>query len=542
MPPICQGRSSIPSVVAPEDRASLSKSTVSVSLITAVSRITGFIAIMVLAGALGSGALADSYNLANTMPNMLFELLIGGVLTSVFVPVFVEQVLDGRERSWRVAANFINVSTVFLVGVALLGTFFSFYLVRAQTFLVQSTDPSVAAASLFFKFFVWQIVFYGLTGIINGILQSLRRFTVPAMAPILNNVVVVITVLFVYIPLRSTRPVLAVYALAIGTTMGIATMALVQIPALLREGYRHQFVFDLRDPALRKLAVLALPVLGYVASNQAGLTASNVLAYQFRGGMTAFTYAWRFFQLPYGIISVSIATVLFTGIAEAAARQDIDRLKQRLSQGIRATGFVLLPISAFMFVFSRPIIIITLRHGNFTMAGAERTADVLAYFVIGLLPFSIFLLLARVFYALKDSATPMKVNALGVPINIAMNVVLVRYYGVAGLSMGHSITYTITTVIMLFALRRRIGDLGISAISAALGKFALLSFSVGVIMVLMLRSTGLAGAAGFWSNVEALILGGVIAIIAYGLGSHVWKFAELRVVSDIVSRHANKAE
>jgi len=540
MPAICQGRSSISSVVAQEDRVSLSKSTVSVSLMTAVSRFSGFIAIMVLAGALGSGVLADSYNLASTMPNMLFELLIGGVLTSVFVPVFVEQVLDGRQRSWRVAANFVNVSTVFLVGVALFGTFFSFYFVRVQTFLVKSTDPSVTAASLFFKFFVWQIVFYGLTGIVNGILQSLRRFTVPAMAPIFNNVVVIATVLFVYMPLRSSHPVLAVYALALGTTMGIAAMALVQIPALLREGYRHQFVFDLRDPALRKLAVLALPVLGYVASNQVGLTVSNVLAYQFRGGMTAFAYAWRFFQLPYGIISVSIATVLFTGIAEAAARQDMDKLKQRLSQGIRATGFIVLPVSMFMFVFSRPIIIVTLRHGIFTTAGAERTANVLAYFVIGLLPFSTFLLLARVFYALKDTATPMKVNALGVPINIALDVLLVRFYGVTGLSMGHSITYTVTSVIMLLALRRRIGSLGIPEMGAALGKFSLLSFLVGVIMVAAMRLTGLLDAVGFWPNIKALISGGVFTAVVYGIGSYMGRFAELRVLSDIVTRRAKK--
>lgn len=536
MPAICQGRSSISSLVAPEDRASLSKSTVSVSLITAVSRITGFISIVVLAGALGSGILADSYNLASTMPNMLFELLIGGVLTSVFVPVFVQQVLDGKERSWRVAANFINVSTVFLAGVALFGTFFSFYFVRAQTFLIKSTDPSVLTANLFFKFFVWQIVFYGLTGIVNGILQSLRRFTVPAMAPIFNNLVVIATVLFVYMPLRSSHPVLAVYALALGTTLGIAAMALVQIPALLREGYRHQFVFDLRDPALRKLAVLALPVIGYVAGNQIGLTVSNVLAYQFRGGMTAFAYAWRFFQLPYGIISVSIATVLFTGIAEAAARQDTAKLKRQLSQGIRATGFVVLPISMFMFILSRPIIIVTLRHGIFTLAGAERTANVLSFFALGLLPFSLFLLLARVFYALQDSATPMKVNAVGVPINIALDVLLVRFYGVAGLSMGHSITYTITTVIMLLALRRRIGDLGTPAMAVALGKFSVVSVLVGVIIVAAMRLTGLEEAVGFWPNVEVLVSGAFFSAVAYGLGSYLWKFAELRVLSDIVSR------
>ena len=455
-----------------------------ISFASAISRFTGLISILVVAYAFGAlDYLQDSYNLAKVMPNMLFELIAGGVLTSIFIPVLIERILDNRKDSWRLISNVVNITTLFLVAVAALGTIFSYYLVRAQTFLVSTEAVEVSNVDFFFKFFIWQIVFYGLTAIFNGVLQAHRRFAVPAYAPIFNNLVVIATVLFVVVPLRETNPRLAMIALAAGTTLGIVAMAFIQVPALLRIGWRHHFIIDFRDPAIKKLGFLALPVIVYVASNQIGLTVANALAWRYEGGITSFMYAWRFFQMPFGLLAVSISTVLFPGLSEHSVASNMDGFKRTLALAVRATAFVMVPISVYFFVLSGPTI--GLFEFSFGVDGAAQISAVFSLFIVGIVPFSLFMLLNRVFYALHDSTTPMKVNAVGVPLNIALNFTLVGSLGVPGLALAHSLTYLFTMSLMFTALRRRIGSLGGRELLRSVAKFTLISAPVGVIMFLL---------------------------------------------------------
>ena len=454
------------------------------SFASAISRFTGLISILVVAYAFGAlDYMQDSYNLAKVMPNMLFELIAGGVLTSIFIPVLIERILSDREDSWRLISNIVNITTLFLVAIATLGTVFSYYLVRAQTFLVSTEAVEISNVDFFFKFFIWQIVFYGITAIFNGVLQAHRRFAAPAYAPIFNNLVVIATVFFIVIPVRETNPGLAMIALAAGTTLGIVAMAFIQIPALLRIGWRHDFIIDFRDPAIKKLGLLALPVIAYVASNQIGLTVANALAWRYEGGITSFMYAWRFFQMPFGLLAVSISTVLFPGLSEHSINSNMDGFKRTLSLAVRATAFVMVPVSVYFFVLSDSTI--GLFAFSFSAAGAAQISAVFSLFIVGIVPFSLFMLLNRVFYALHDSVTPMKVNAVGVPLNIALNFTLVGSLGVPGLALAHSLTYLFTMSLMFTALRRRIGGLGGRALLGSVGKFSLISAPVGVIMFLL---------------------------------------------------------
>jgi putative peptidoglycan lipid II flippase len=472
-----------------EKPANLSRSAGIVSLGSAISRVTGLVNILVVAKALEYGRFQDSYNLANVMPNMLFELLAGGILTSLFIPIFIERRLRNEADSRRVAANIMNITVLFLVGMALLGTVFSYQLVRLQTFLVPTKTVSIADLDFFFKFFVWQIVFYGLATIMNGILQAHRRFTVPAFAPILNNVVAIVTILVFYLPLRDTNPKAALVVLAFGTTLGVVAMALVQVPALLRVGWRWQPVLDFKDPAIKNLAILSVPILGYVASNQIGLTVANALAWKFEGGLTAFQYAWRFFQMPYGLLAVTVSTVLFPGFSEQAASSNTTGFKRSLLLAVSATAFIIIPASVLLFLLSQPTINLIFGSGLFGFlpawdgAAVEQTAGVMAYFMVGLLPFSLYMLLTRVFYAMKDTVTPMKINAIGVPLNIGLSFALVGQLGVAGLSLAHSLTYLFTMGLLFLALKKRIGGLNGRLMLKNTVKFA--TVSVGMAAVIL---------------------------------------------------------
>ncbi len=515
-----------------EETASLSKSTATISLYTTISRVTGFLAIIVLAYALGNTNLADSYNLANTIPNMFYELVLGGILTSLFIPIFMDHLVKDKEKAWRVVSNIANISILFLIVMAIIGTVFSFYFIRAQTFLVPGDAKKVLFASFFFKFFVWEIAFYGACSIMNGVLQSLKKFKVPAAAPILNNLVTIATVVFIYMPLRESNPEAALIGLAIGTTFGVAAMALVQIPALLKVGYKHHWVLDFKDETFLKLAVLSVPVFGYVASNQIGQVVVNILAFQFDSGFSYWTYAWRFYQLPYGILAVSIATVLFPYIAERSSKNDIDGIKEYLSLGVRTTAFVILPATAFIFVLSEPIILTTISHGAFSVSGGIKTAEVLSYFALGLLPFSLHMFVARIFYALKDTMTPMKMNALGVPVMIVLDIILVRYFEVAGLALGNSITYAFTTTLLLIALRKRIGPLGIRNMVKKVMRFTAISI-VSAFLIVIAISLPVFSGTGFTSNLLSLIVGLTLGVGSYLFINQMMKTEETEFIWDM---------
>lgn len=527
-----------------EEGKSLSRSAGLVSFATAASRVTGFISLVIIFKALGYTRLQDSYNLANVLPNMIFELIAGGILTSVLIPVYISRRLEDEGAGWRTASNIVNITFFFLCGIAVLGTIFSYYLVRVQTFLVPTGKVSVETLDFFFKFFVWEIVFYGLTAVFNAVLQAHRRFVVPALAPILNNVVVIVTVVFVYLPLKDSRPELALKMLALGTTLGIAAMALVQLPYLYKIGWRYSWVMDFSDPAFRSLAILALPVVAYVATNQIALTVSNALAWEFKGGMSAFKQAWQFFQMPYGLLAVSVSTVLFPRLAERAALEDIDGLKRTMTLGVNTTAFIIIPAAVGLFLLAVPItdlIYIGLLKAV-DANGARQIAQVMAYFMAGLLPFSLFMFLNRVFYALHDTRTPMWVNAVGVPLNIALDFGLVALFGIAGLAMGHSLTYLFTMTLLFFVLRKKIGSLNAWAMLRGVIKFALISGAMGVIIILGSRWSGDWGASAVVRQAGTIALATIAGGGFYLLANVLLKSEEIAFLTGMFKGRNIKGE
>ena len=274
---------------------------------TGISRITGFVRTAALASVLGltAKAMADSFNLANITPNIVYDLILGGVLSSLFIPVFIEYLTTRDEdEAWHVANSIFNLTLVTAVVVAVVLCVTAPYVIKAQTFLAHGRGQMEADATFLLRFFIFEVVFYGFCAIYTGILNSYKHFTIPAFAPIANNVVVIATVAIYYFYPNK-------FILAIGATLGVVAMAMVQIPWVRRTGFRWRPVLDLKHPGVRKLGRLAIPVVAYVLINQLGLWVVNILAAQVQGGISAFQYAYIFFQLPYGIVAVSIITALF---------------------------------------------------------------------------------------------------------------------------------------------------------------------------------------------------------------------------------------
>ncbi|MGH2698392.1 MAG: murein biosynthesis integral membrane protein MurJ [Actinomycetota bacterium] len=468
----------------------LARSTAIMTVGTVLSRATGLLRIAAIAAALGvveTGGLSDAFNYANTAPNIIYELFLGGVLTSVFVPVFVELLeKEGRERAWQVASALINVAVVGLVAVSIVGILLSPWIAKLYTLNVDGDTARMEEVMTFLlRLFIPQIIFYALTAITAGLLNSHKRFGPPMFTPVLNNLAVIAVFLsFRYAVGSVTLESVTTGQLIIiggGTTFGVVLMALAQLPFLRGLG-RYRWTFHIRHPSVIKLAKLSVFVIGYVVTNQLGYLVVQVLAGGEVGGYTAYTWAFTFFLLPHGLFAVSIMTALLPGMSEHATNERWDLYRGQLSVGVRATTLLILPAAVGYFVLGTPIVRVLLEHGVMGPESTELVASVLRFFVLGLVPFAVYQLFLRAFYALHDTKTPFYINLGVVALNTALNIPMYALFGVRGLAAGHAIHYFAGVILQGRILSRRVEGIDERRIARSSVRIGLASLGMGVLV------------------------------------------------------------
>lgn len=463
---------------------SIAKSTAKMSVATTFSRLTGFMRNMAIAYALGSGVLNDTFSTANVMPNIIFELVMGGILGSVIIPVYVQYLAEKSDDEARyMIRNLTNIIFILAAVLSLLGAIFSPALVH----LITIREPSKATPLMimFFRVFAFQIMFYALAAVFSGILNSHRRFTVPMVAPILNNIVVIATVIELYLPFSKSNPQFALTALAVGTTAGVVALAIVQIPYVIKAGLGMRPVLNLRHPAVKQVAKLGLPMLGFAVTVQLNNSIIYMLLQERTGGAMAYQNSLAFFQLPYAIFAVSVATAIFPELSRYANSNDFTRFKNTLSLGLRSTSFIIIPSAVFIGIMAKPIIGLTLQHGKFDAAGTEITSAMLTSFAVALLSFSLYNMLTRVYYSLQDTKTPLKIGAVTIPLQIVLNFLFIDILGVKGLPLAYGLSLTVGVVIQLYILRLKIGPIGASIILRAMVKQVAAAIPAGLVVLLI---------------------------------------------------------
>jgi putative peptidoglycan lipid II flippase len=438
---------------------------------TLVSRITGLLRTMVLAAALGVTLVADAYNTANTLPNIVYELLLGGVLSSVVVPLLVHAQERDRDGGTAYAQRLATIATAGLVVVTALAILVAPLL--TSLYGITEDPEQVRLANWLARILLLEIVFYGVGALAQAILNSRSVFGPPAWAPVLNNLVVIATgVLFIaasgpgeLTPMTITPG--QVWLLGLGTTLGIAVQALVLLPLLGRAGVPLRPRWGLRHTGLREAGTLGLWVIGYSAVSALGVAVALRIANEAGrdGGLgsAAFAYASLLFQMPYGIIGVALLTALLPRMSRAAARSDVPGVIDDLSLGTRLSALGLLPVTAALTVLGPPLGILAFGRGNTSLPEAEAIGTALAVGAFGLLPMAVTLLQLRVFYAMKDARTPTLIQlgmvAVRVPLLLLVPAVVEPDHVVAGLMLVTGITYVAGWVIGDVALRRRLGSL-----------------------------------------------------------------------------------
>jgi putative peptidoglycan lipid II flippase len=512
---------------------------------TALSRITGFLRLAAMAYALGvaESRLADAYNVANTTPNIVYDLALGGIISSVFIPVFVQRLENrSRDEAWHTARTVLTFTAIVLTAITVLGIVFSSYIIRAYTFRVKGPEGEAMRklASFFLKWFIPQIVFYGLgAGVWTGLLNAHRRFAAPMYAPIVNNLIGIATFfLFAALP-GGSRPGdithLQRYVLAVGTTLGVVGMTAVLWPSLRRLGFRWRWSLDWHDPGFRKIVRLSGWAFVYVIVNQLGLLVVIVLAASVQGGYTAYQAAFIFFQLPYAIFAVSIMTALLPSLSGRWAAGDRDGFREQLALGIRGTAFIVVPAAFGYIALARPIVRLLLEHGVTGAHSADLLAGILRTFSLGLFSFCAFQLLLRAYYGMQNTRTPALINVFAVGLNTAVNFVYFRYLKVEGLALGHATAYTFAAVTAAILLRRRLGGLEGRRLAVPLAQMLVGGLATGAASLGVSRLVaGTLGTASFGLQVVQVgggVVAGMAAFLAVALA---FRMQELRLIGNLI--------
>jgi putative peptidoglycan lipid II flippase len=516
---------------APEQQkqgaGSLARATGSMAIATLVSRITGFLWKIMLVAAAGLTQVNDSFTIANTLPNIVFELLIGGVLASVVVPLLVrsQDDPDGGEaytqRLLTVGMTMLAIGTVIAVALAPVIT---------RLYVDDSTgkaNPELATA--FAYLLLPEILFYGLFALLTAILNAKQIFGPTAWAPVVNNIVIMATIgVYALVPGEiSTNPVrmgdAKLLVLGIGVTFGIVVQSLMLIPALRRSGFRFRWNWGF-DARLREFGGLGLWVLGYVGVSQVGwVISTRVLTAGAAGGAASYSNAWLLFQLPYGVIGVSLLTAIMPRLSRAAADGNDRKLIGDLSYASRLSAVILVPISAILTVTGSSIGIVLFSYGRGNIAEATRLGDSLAVSAFGLLPYALVMLQLRVFYAMKDARTPTLImivmTVVKIPLLYMCKGMLSPEHVVIGVLMVNSLSYVVGAVLGQAWLWVRLGHLktrrvlGVTLFSVFAGALGVAA-GLGVAKLL----GGLLPDAGFARAFVSLIIEGIVAgVVSFGV-------------------------
>ncbi|HET9256941.1 MAG TPA: murein biosynthesis integral membrane protein MurJ [Pseudonocardiaceae bacterium] len=462
---------------------SLAHASGSMALATVISRLTGLAAKLLLAAALGFGLLNDSYNIANELPNMVYELLAGGVLSSAAIPVLVRAQRGDPDGGEGYAQRLLTMGTVALVIGTAGAVAAAPWLVRLS--VTEGPHASPALATAFAYLLLPEILFYGLAALIGAILNSRDVFGPPAWAPVANNLVLIVVITaYMITPGRiSLRPELMgepkLWVLGVGTTLGIVVQAAVLVPALRRSGFRWRWQWGW-DPRLSAFGGMAGWVFLYVLAGQIGLVVTyRIASGTADGGVATYAYAWMLLIVPYGVLGNSVLTALMPRISRASADGDLRAVVADLSLGIRISALLLLPVSALFTVAGGQIATVLFSYGHSDLAQAGRLGLALAASAFGLLAYAMILLQLRVFYALDDARTPTVLMALMIAGKIGLSmlapVLLSPERVVVGLAAANSASFVIGAIAGHVWLRQRLGRLQTLRVAEAVARIALAS-------------------------------------------------------------------
>ncbi|MHB0979999.1 MAG: murein biosynthesis integral membrane protein MurJ [Thermoleophilia bacterium] len=474
----------------------------------------------------------DAFFLAYKIP-YLVALSAAAALTATFIPVFTQRYVTGKKvEAWGLSLSMINLTGLVLVAVVAVAMLLAPWLVPL---VGPGFDAATSARAVdLFRILMPLVVFAGLAGLATGILNSLKRFGLPAFSTSLGALVTIGFIL-------AFQERWGVTGLAVGTTVGAAVSFFVLWPQLRGGGLRYRPSIDWGDPGLREVAGMIWPVLLGSAVGKVSIFADQVLGSLLESGsISALNYSEKLFQLPLGLFVAGITVPLFPLLSEHVAAREPERLKATLGFGLRMIAFVMLPASAGLIVLRTPIVALLFQHGEFGPEATARTAWALLFYSLGLFSYAGRDTLTRVFYAYHDTRTPVKIGVATVVLNIVVSYVLMQFMGVGGLALGTTVALSVNFVVLVELLRRRVGPMGFGGLARSFGRIvaatAVMTAEVWAVDRVLVNAAP-AGGSGLAVRVGVGIVGGAIV---YLIAARAGRLSELPEIVSMLKAAAGR--
>ena len=546
------------STVSPEtesesDRqARVGRSQLLISVCVAISRITGFIRTWAMGLAMGTTLLSSSYQVACNLPNQLYELVMGGMLVTAFLPVYVSlRKREGEERANQYASTLMGIVLVFLGAVALLATLFAPQVVWTQMFFSPSGDRELVV--YFFRFFAVQLLFYGVSAVAGGLLNSRSDYFWSSAAPIANNIVVIFA-MFVYYFVSADNPDFAKLVLAVGTPLGVFVQMAMQVPALVKNGvHLKPWRINLHDPALRETLALGIPTIVVTLCSFATVSVQNAAAMAVSdAGSSVLYYARQWFTLPYAFLAVPVTTTLFTELAGMVADRDDAAVRRTIVSGTQQNFFSMVPFMLYLIVFAVPLVSL-FRAGSFDWTSVDLVSGYLAVMALSLPFYACFLFMQKVFSALRAMKQYAVCNLVVSVVQVVLTIVLCPgagswgVFGLAGVAVAQIAFFVLGTMWCYAYLSKRLGGIGLGTLVGSFVSSLLVGAAgaaVGAALLWALQAFVMPIEAGGipWA-LACIVVGGLASLVmTYGLGVvlHVPGSAFIgRIVARFLPRKAN---
>ncbi|GAA2638928.1 murein biosynthesis integral membrane protein MurJ [Actinomadura fulvescens] len=523
----------------PEQQPRLLQAGRTMAVATAISRLTGFVRTLVLAAALGLGTgLLDVYTAANVTPNTIYEVVFGGALASVLVPLLVRATDDDDIDGDLFAQRLLSL-VVYCLGAVVMVT------VIAAPFIVDLYAPGFSLeqrqlAIMFTRYFMPQILFYAVSAVLTAVLNARGRFASPPWAPVANNVVVIATAA-AFMLVGGTGKLESLtqsqtLILSIGTTTGVAAQMFVLILTSRRAGFRLRLRVNPRGIGIRRIAALAGWTIVSVAAAQAVFVVITRIASQSgSGAIGIYSHAYTLFQMPYAVIAITVMTGVLPRMSRAAANRDLAQITADLSQSLRLTSVVLVPVSAALIVLGPNLTTLLFAHGNASSAAAHLTGKVLAAFGLALVPFAAHQIMLRAFYALGDTRTPsllsFTVSAITIVTCLAAGRITSGPNLIIALAACSAMAYAIGLLVTAQLLRRRLGRVDGRRLLGAHSRMVVAAAVAGLATALTTRAVNTTAVTGWTGTLVSVGAATMVGAGVYALTAKALHVTELKTLT-----------
>jgi len=520
-----------------DGRGKIAKAAGLMSIATFISRVIGFARDMIFAFYFGATGISDTFFQAFKIPNLLRELLAEGSMSSAFIPVLTEyRQKHGEEEASRLVRITFTFILIVVGLICLAGIVFSPAIVTviAPGFI---NSPSMFSLTVLLTRIMFPfLLFVSLAALIMGALNTRKVFFVPALAPAMLNVTLIVSIVF--FESRTERPIVAA---AIGVLVGGFVQFAFQLPSFFRNGYSLGFNTAFGHPGLRKMFLLLIPATLALSVNQINIIVSSILAsYLPKGSITYLYYAMRLIQFPVGIFGVAMGMAVLPALSEHAVRKDFEALREDFSFALRLLFFIAVPSMAGLIALRGPIVNLLFQHGNFGLAATQGTADALLFYAIGIWSIVGVRVLTATFYSLQDTKTPVKVAMIGVGSNIALSWALMGPLEHSGLALANSLASGINFFLLSLFLKKKLERIDAKKIIKSFLQVSLASFAMGITGWSLLRGE-------LWSNsgatsIKAMYLSGamILCIMIYIAATALMKNEELQYVRGMIMKKLGK--